>query len=213
MRYRSLLFVIVLIASISSSPVSAQYNFNYSFIGAQTGKVISYANYQGKPLLIDAFATYCEPCKVEVLHIKEVYHQLGDKVNVLTISTDPSTDSLTKIMKFRNQFEATWTFGLDSNYTLHDKFNVTTLPSLLLFNQNGTLVKMWEDVTSVSTIYAELHNQFGMVVPVSQQRSDLTITLERLLASTPFQVTFVVTTLLVIYIIISNLVNKKEEIE
>ena len=211
MKFRFHLISLLLISFIIIRPISAQYQLNYSFLSADSGKSENYSSFQGKPLLIDTFATWCEPCKTEIIHIKEVNNQVGDQVKVLTISVSSQgrpDDDIAGIKKFRDTYQASWEFGLDINKSLTSNFNITTLPSLLLFDQNGTLVQFWEGITSVSQINKALENKFGITV-VSGSSNDAQLLVNRLVSNLAFQITLGFTFLLTTFIIISNIINRK----
>ena len=51
-----------------------------------TGKEVSLADYRGKLVIIDFWATWCPPCKKELPHIQKIYDKYKDKeVIVLAI--------------------------------------------------------------------------------------------------------------------------------
>ena len=69
------------------------------------GSDVKLSDYQGKPLLIDTMATWCEPCKIEMAHLYEVQRVASDNVTVVSISVSPATDGISDMIKFKNDEE------------------------------------------------------------------------------------------------------------
>ena len=47
---------------------------------------------ESKPTLVDFFATWCGPCKMQSPIIDEVKQAVGDKANVLKVDVDKATE-------------------------------------------------------------------------------------------------------------------------
>lgn len=66
---------------------------------------------QSKPTLVDFFATWCGPCKMQSPIIEQVKNAVGDSANVLKID-------------------------IDKNHEVAARYNVQSIPTLIIF-QNG----------------------------------------------------------------------------
>lgn len=73
---------------------------------------------EDKPTLVDFFATWCGPCRMQSPILETVKGQLGDKVNILKVD-------------------------IDQNQALAAEYNVRSVPTLILF-KNGMAV--WRTV-------------------------------------------------------------------
>jgi thiol-disulfide isomerase/thioredoxin len=59
------------------------------------GKDVSLADYKGKVLVIDFWATWCGPCKVEIPHFIEFQDKYGkDGLQIVGVSVDDTADKL-----------------------------------------------------------------------------------------------------------------------
>lgn len=73
---------------------------------------------ENKPTLVDFFATWCGPCRVQGPILEEVKKNVGDKANILKVD-------------------------IDQNQELATQYNVRSVPTLILF-KNGEAV--WRTV-------------------------------------------------------------------
>ena len=58
------------------------------------GQSVSLSSFQGKPVLINFWATWCPPCRGEMPYIQQVYEEWSDKglvILAIDIGENPST--------------------------------------------------------------------------------------------------------------------------
>lgn len=148
-QLKFLILFTILITFTTTSHVRA-YGIESSFTTI-TGNIQSFSSYQAKMLLVDATATWCTSCDVQLQHLQDVYDSIDNTVNIITLSIDPS-DTIPKLVKLKNRFSSPWTFGLDLDSEFMDHFLVEFLPTLFLFDENGNILKKWEGITQPSVI-------------------------------------------------------------
>jgi thiol-disulfide isomerase/thioredoxin len=69
-------------------------NFNFT-LKDLAGKDVSLTEFKGKVLLLDFWATWCGPCKVEIPHFIEFQNKYGkDGLQIVGISVDDTLDKL-----------------------------------------------------------------------------------------------------------------------
>lgn len=83
-----------------------------------------------KPTLVDFFATWCGPCKMQGPVLEQVKNELGDTVNIIKVDIDRNPElanvyrvqSVPTLIMFRNG-EAVWrASGLHQRDQLVEKF-------------------------------------------------------------------------------------------
>lgn len=81
---------------------------------------------ENKPVLVDFYADWCQPCKIVTPILQNVKKELGDKVKIIKIN-------------------------VDRNPQISSKYGIRSIPTLMLF-KNGQLKFNQAGVTPVEEI-------------------------------------------------------------
>ncbi len=113
---------------------------------AQTlsGDSINIDDFAGKFVIVDFFATWCEPCLSEVPRLQKQYAKYQSKgLEVIGISIDADAEGLEKYLK---RAELPWPIIHDNHKDplerLQMRFGISALPTVLLLNKEGTVVSL-----------------------------------------------------------------------
>jgi len=106
------------------------------------GVKISPADYQGKVLLLDFWATWCGPCIAELPNVKRVYekyHRQG--FEIVSISLDRNIETL---REFINKEKLNWThiynLSLTQGEDIATQYGVESIPQMILVGRDGKIV-------------------------------------------------------------------------
>jgi thiol-disulfide isomerase/thioredoxin len=111
--------------------------------GSQAGETSSQdgplAEYRGKVVLLDFWASWCGPCRNALPNVKrlQAVYGGGDFV-VVSVSED---DDKSAWRTFVSSHGMTWPQRLDSDGTLQSKFGVRALPTYVLLGRDGRVVQ------------------------------------------------------------------------
>ncbi|MGP0567042.1 MULTISPECIES: TlpA family protein disulfide reductase [unclassified Nitrospina] len=102
------------------------------------GKQVSLKEYEGKPILIHFWATWCVPCKEELPTIQKLHENLGGEVvQILTINIDRWNKD--RVEEFQKDFGLRFPILLDPKQEVRRKYFIMGLPTSYLVGADGKL--------------------------------------------------------------------------
>lgn len=100
---------------------------------------------EGKPIVLDIWATWCGPCRQEIPHLVEIaekYRQ--DGLIVIGLTTEDPATHRQAVKDFAKQYGMTYQVGFASEslyYSLNDGSSRMRIPQTFIFGADGKLIK------------------------------------------------------------------------
>jgi len=103
------------------------------------GAKIDLASYRGKVVVLDFFATWCEPCRMLAPELKSFYDRhKGNGVVVIAVSIDEGPDAIKEVTSYRKEFGLTYPIVMD-NGQVGRMFGVFSLPTTIIIDADGRI--------------------------------------------------------------------------
>jgi peroxiredoxin len=96
--------------------------------------------YRGRVTLVNIWATWCVPCRVEMPAMEQVYRELaprGFAVAAVSVDEGPPDD----VRAFGDQFKLTFDLLQDRSTRIQQLYQTTGVPESFLLDRRGVIVK------------------------------------------------------------------------
>jgi len=100
-------------------------------------------DYKGQVVLLNIWATWCEPCQKEIPSLEALYRAYGGKgLKLLAVSVDNAV-SEDSIRKFANHYGVTFEILHDPTGAIERTYQTTGYPETFVIGPEGTIRKKW----------------------------------------------------------------------
>jgi peroxiredoxin len=104
------------------------------------GRQVSLSEYRGKVVLVNFWATWCGPCRVEMPAMEALYRDFDRRdFEILAISTDEQGAAATR--PFSESIGLTFPILHDADYQVGLRYGARTLPMSFLVNRQGVVIR------------------------------------------------------------------------
>jgi peroxiredoxin len=154
--WRSIVLIFLLLAGVGIITLlqSKDYTFNLSGKsrlgkGVQApdftlpdieGKMVSLAEYRGKVVLLNIWATWCPPCVEEMPSMERLYQEMkGEDFEILAVSID--TSGTEAVLPFMKKHRLNFTTLTDTKGTIKNIYQTTGVPESFIIDKNGMIAE------------------------------------------------------------------------
>jgi thiol-disulfide isomerase/thioredoxin len=131
---------IALVSSGSAAPQApadpAAPAFSFPVLG-HSGQQVSLADYAGKPLIVNFFASWCSPCKQETPLLARFYRAEHGKVALVGLDENDVAGSA---LRFTRANGVSYPVGWDPQVTAASAYGVDALPQTFFLNARHQIV-------------------------------------------------------------------------
>jgi len=103
------------------------------------GGKLSLADFRGRVVLLNFWATWCGPCKEEMPAMERLYQKHRASGLVVVALSNDSEGSTQRVARFIKESGFTFPVGLDPRLKVAGLYSVRVLPSSLVIDRKGSL--------------------------------------------------------------------------
>jgi cytochrome c biogenesis protein CcmG, thiol:disulfide interchange protein DsbE len=103
------------------------------------GETAKLSDVRGQAVLINLWATWCPPCRAEMLTIEKMYNEYKDRGFTVLAINMTYQDTAAAVMPFVNKLKLTFPILLDETGDVANTYQLRSLPSSFFINREGII--------------------------------------------------------------------------
>ncbi len=101
------------------------------------GRELSLADFRGRAVLVNFWATWCPPCRREMVDLQQ-FHQDNQDAGVVVVAINAG-ESAAQVEQFAQEFGLTFDLLLDPDMQALADFRVVSLPTSIFIDREGNI--------------------------------------------------------------------------
>jgi thiol-disulfide isomerase/thioredoxin len=127
------------------------------------GQVVSTANWRGKVVLLNFWATWCPPCRDEIPEMIELSKRFKDRLQIIGISMDDDASD-DDVRHFAKEMGINYPIVMGSRTLSSEYGGVPVLPTSFVVNTDGRIVQKHEGLYPIDVYDSEVRSLLGLPV-------------------------------------------------
>jgi cytochrome c biogenesis protein CcmG, thiol:disulfide interchange protein DsbE len=113
------------------------------------GSTASMADYEGRPVVVNFWASWCPPCVAEMPDLETVHQEFKDEVDFLGINTQDTPEAAADLVE---QTGVTYDLARDPDGELFQGFGVFGMPSTFFVSPDGEIIARHTGILTLDQI-------------------------------------------------------------
>ena len=116
------------------------------------GQEVQLKDYFGKPIVLNFWATWCGPCKMELPYFNEAYLEYGDEIEFVMVNlTDGVSETVKGVRKFMSDNDYSFPVHFDTEGNGASTYGAYSIPMTVFIGADGTVVGNYTGVIPENT--------------------------------------------------------------
>ena len=120
------------------------------------GKILNLADYKGKVIILDFWATWCPPCRKGIPDLIELQKAYGDDIAVIGISVDQ--DSKPDVVPFIKNYGINYPVAYGNPAVYQQYGGIRSIPTSFIVNQEGKIFKKYVGLIPKDTYEKDINS-------------------------------------------------------
>jgi thiol-disulfide isomerase/thioredoxin len=117
------------------------------------GNPVRLSDMIGKPIVLNFWASWCGPCKMEMPDFEEAYRELGDDVVFMIVNlTDGTYETMASAQAFINSMGYTFPVYFDLTEDAAYTYGIVSIPTTYFIGARGDLVAYAQGALDYETL-------------------------------------------------------------
>lgn len=126
------------------------------------GKPLSLADYSGKVILVNFWASWCGPCRAEIPDLVELQNRYKDQLQIIGLVVDDDDEAAIK--KFVTDFGINYPVALASDAIRLEYGGIPALPTSFVLDAEGRVVQKHEGLRDPVLYEVEIRSLLGLPI-------------------------------------------------
>lgn len=119
----------------------------------QKNETVKLYDFRGKPVVVNFWATWCGPCKVELPAFERLYKKYGEQVQFMMVNlTDGAKEKKEDVEAFVTKNKYKFPVFFDTKRSAYNAYSLYSIPKTIFVDAKGNLIKSHTGAMSESTI-------------------------------------------------------------
>jgi cytochrome c biogenesis protein CcmG, thiol:disulfide interchange protein DsbE len=131
-----------------------------------SGESVTLSDLRGQAVIVNLWASWCGPCRLEMPAFKDVYAEYKDQGLVILAVNSTSQDTLQAVEKFVAEYQLPFTILLDTDGVAARLYKLSALPTTFFVGRDGVITKVVVGgPLAESTLRAEIESLLAEEMP------------------------------------------------
>ena len=127
---------------LSEAPIAGYLAPSFTLTSLQ-GEEVSLADYQGQPVVLNFWATWCPPCRAEIPHFQDASIKYNGQAAIIGVDQG---EPRTLVSDFAAEFGVTYPLLLDPDNDVNRQYQVQALPKTVFIDANGVVREVFTGI-------------------------------------------------------------------